>query len=103
MLALHSARPDRAMLEALYPALKANYAAWEKSHRDPVNGLFKQKDLADGMELSIAGALNARWEGYRPTINSYMYGECAALAEIAKIFGNADDADYFSQKANLKN
>ena len=99
VLALHSARPDRAMLEALYPALKANYAAWEKSHRDPVNGLFKQKDLADGMELSIAGALNARWEGYRPTINSYMYGECAALAEIAKIFGNADDADYFSQKA----
>lgn len=41
VLALHSARPDRAMLEALYPALKANYAAWEKSHRDPVNGLFQ--------------------------------------------------------------
>lgn len=60
----------------LLPDLVANYREWEKSHRDP-NGLFWQIDDRDGMEFSIGGS------GYRPTINSYMYGDAMAISEIA--------------------
>ena len=60
----------------LLPELVANYREWEKSHRDP-NGLFWQIDDRDGMEFSIGGS------GYRPTINSYRYGDAMAVSEIA--------------------
>ena len=39
---LHLARPDEKLLRDLYPALKTNVAAWEKSNLDPENGLFWQ-------------------------------------------------------------
>ncbi len=96
---LHLARPDKKLLRDLYPALKANVAAWEKSNFDPENGLFWQRDLADGMELSISGALNARWCGYRPTINSYMYADYAALSKIAEVLGDQADAKLYAEKA----
>jgi len=60
----------------LFPELVENYREWEKTHLDP-NGLFWQIDDRDGMEVSIGGS------GYRPTINSYMYGDAIALADIA--------------------
>lgn len=68
---------DQQLAVSLYPSLKANFEEWEKTHKD-ANGLFWQIDDRDGMEFSIGGS------GYRPTINSYMYGEALALSEIAR-------------------
>jgi len=83
---------DAALVKKLLPDLIANYEAWEQTHRD-TNGLYWQVDDRDGMEMSIGG------NGYRPTINSYMYGDAMALANIAQLVGKRDLAELYSSKA----
>jgi predicted GH43/DUF377 family glycosyl hydrolase len=82
---------DRSIKELL-PDLIANYEAWERGHRD-ANGLFWQVDGNDGMEVALGGT------GYRPTINSYMYGDAIAIANIARLSGQEDIAAKFASKA----
>lgn len=77
----------------LLPGLIENYRQWEKTHLDP-NGLFWQIDDRDGMEVSIGGS------GYRATINSYMYGDAGAIANIAAWAGNKEAAAEFRGKAD---
>jgi hypothetical protein len=87
---------DDRLIRDLLPDLIANYEAWERDHRD-TNGLFWQIDDRDGMEVAIGG------NGYRPTINSYMYGDAAAIANIAMLSGQRDVAEkYFGKAAELK-
>ena len=83
---------DAALVKELLPDLIANYEAWEKDHRD-ANGLFWQIDDRDGMEVSIGGS------GYRATINSYMYGDALAIANIAQLAGQPDVAKLYQSKA----
>lgn len=78
----------------LLPALQSNYAAWEASNRD-ANGLFWSIDTRDAMEKSISG------DGYRPTLNSYMYGDARAIAEIAGIAGKPAVRNTFNRKADV--
>lgn len=49
--------------------------------------MFYQIDDRDGMEYSAGGS------GLRPTINSYMYGDAAALKKLAHRLGKNNDAD----------
>ena len=86
-------------LKKWYPKLKENFAAWERDRFDNTLGMFWQIDCSDGMELSASGQLHMRWQGYRATINSYMYSECASLSKIATLLGNAEDAAFYSKKA----
>ncbi len=83
---------DDRLIKELLPDLIVNYEAWEREHRD-TNGLFWQNDGNDGMEVAIGG------DGYRPTINSYMYGDAIAIAKIAKISGQNEVAARFLSKA----
>jgi dienelactone hydrolase len=69
------ANGDRALNTALLPAMIANYHAWETTQQD-ANGLFWSIDTRDAMEKSISG------DGYRPTLNSYMYGDARAIADL---------------------
>jgi len=89
---------DDRLARELLPDLMRNYEAWETERRDP-NGLFWQVDGRDGMEVSISGALSPQGEGYRATINSYMYGDALAIARMAERFGQKDAADRFRAKA----
>lgn len=61
---------------ALLPAMVENYGTWERNQKD-ANGLFWSIDTRDAMEKSISG------DGYRPTLNSYMYADAQAIAEIS--------------------
>ena len=79
--------------ESLLDDLVANYEAWEKDHFDASTGLFHQTDDRDGMEVSVGGS------GYRPTINSYMYGDAMAITQIAKRAGKTEIANRFSSRA----
>jgi hypothetical protein len=88
---------DDRLAKELLPDLIANYEAWEKDHRD-TNGLFWQVDNYDGMEVSISGALDPKQQGYRPTINSYMYGDAMAIARIADRAGQGEVVDKFAGK-----
>ncbi|MHC4208035.1 MAG: MGH1-like glycoside hydrolase domain-containing protein, partial [Planctomycetota bacterium] len=70
---------------------------WEKERLEP-DGLFRQIDDRDGMEVSVGGS------GKRATINSYMYGDAVAIAKIALLAGRQDIAEQYREKArNLKN
>ncbi len=80
------------LVKDLLPDLVKNYQAWEQSRLDP-NGLFWQIDDRDGMEVSIGGS------GFRPTINSYMYGDAIAIASIAELAGQSDLAKTYRGKA----
>ena len=76
--------------------LLADYAAWEQE-RLTDTGLFWQRDVSDGMESSISGGRKVK--NIRPTINSYMYGNARAIAEIAAMAGKSAVAAQFREKA----
>jgi len=91
---------DRRLCIDLLDDLVANYEAWEKGflwsrHRIGLrdNGLFFTIDDRDGGEMSIGG------HGFRPTLNSYMYGDAMAIAKIARLAGRSQIAQRFEAKA----
>jgi Mannosylglycerate hydrolase MGH1-like glycoside hydrolase domain/Glycosyl hydrolase family 65, C-terminal domain len=83
---------DTNLIKELLPDLVQNYEAWEKGQLG-TNGLFWQIDDRDGMEWSISG------NGYRPTINSYMYGDAIAIAKVAHLCGQSGIAKQYRAKA----
>lgn len=89
---LFLATGDRDLAVSLLPSLVKNYESWEKTHQD-ANGLFWQIDDRDGMEDSISGS------GYRPTINSYMYGDAVAISRIADMAGQDEIKNAYRLKA----
>jgi hypothetical protein len=87
---------DRAFVTNLLGDLVADYRTWEIERRRP-DGLFWQFDVQDGMEESISGSRKAKQA--RPTINSYMFANARALAELARLAGRAEVAKEFDGKA----
>jgi len=77
-------------------ALIEDYAAWERE-RLTDTGLFWQRDVSDGMESSISGGRKVK--NIRPSINSYMYGNAAAIAAIATLAGKDTIARGYRDKA----
>lgn len=92
--ARYLATGDSALPRDLLPDLVKNFEGWEKSNYDQTVGLFHQKDDRDGMEDSIGGS------GFRPTINSYMYGDARAISQIAKLAGDQSVAQDYAAKAD---
>lgn len=91
---------DARFLIDLLPDLIKNYEAWEAGwewrgyhigQRD--NGLFYTIDDRDGGEVSIGG------HGFRPTLNSFMYGDAKAIAAISRLAGKSEQAALFEDKA----
>jgi hypothetical protein len=87
---------DKTFLLDLFPDLAKDYQQWEKE-RLLDNGLFWQYDVRDGMEESISGSRKAK--NARPTIDSYMYGNAAVIAEIAEMAGKKEISKEFHKKA----
>ena len=91
---------NRSFVDSLKPSLEEEYARWQKTHRLD-NGLYWQEDVRDGMEESASGGRRKKFA--RPTINSYMYGNAMALAEMNKLAGDeAKAAEYNKEAAELK-
>ena len=91
---------NRSFVDSLKPSLEEEYARWQKTHRLD-NGLYWQEDVRDGMEESASGGRKKKFA--RPTINSYMYGNAMALAEMNKLAGDeAKAAEYNKEAAELK-
>ena len=84
---------DREELVQYLTFLDQNYQAWEANLYDAKTGLFFQTCHRDGMEKSIGG------DGYRPTINSYMYGDALAIAQIARMVDDVKMAKKYEKKA----
>ena len=106
---------DAAQAVTLLEPLKANHEAWEKEHFDTDRGLFRWIPDRDGMEASLAGfeageADQFQWntvifggEGFRPSLNSYLFADCRAIAALAALAGDtAGDAGYARKADALK-
>ena len=76
--------------------LVADYRLWEQERQLP-NGLFWQYDVRDGMEESISGSRTLK--NIRPTINSYMFANAQAIADIARLANKPKLAAEFTTKA----
>ncbi|HBE42758.1 MAG TPA: hypothetical protein DDW27_16455 [Bacteroidales bacterium] len=96
ILAFAQVHKNEPLLTDLLPDFDNNYKEWEKSHLLS-DDLFWQVDDRDGMEVSIGGS------GKRTTINSYMYGDARAIAEIASIAHNKElEKEYAGKAEKLK-
>jgi len=88
---------DQKFLTSQLKDLVRDYEQWEQE-RLTTNGLFWQYDVRDAMEESISGSRTNR--NLRPTINSYMYGDARAIANIARLAGDQRLAAQFDDKAD---
>lgn len=73
--------------------LKANFEAWSDHYNEEL-GLYWQHNDRDGMENSISSTF-----GYRPTINSYMYGDAVALSKLCALTGDEEGEALYAEKA----
>ena len=102
---------DAPQAASLLSGLRANYEAWKKEHFDAAKGLFHWIPDRDGMEASLAGfeageADNFQWktvifggDGYRPSLNSYLFADAQAIAAIAALAGDNAAADAYAREA----
>jgi len=74
----------------------ADYRGWEQE-RGFTNGLFWQFDVWDAMEESISGSRTNK--NVRPTINSYMFANARAIADVSRLAGRSETAQEFERKA----
>jgi len=79
---------------SLLQGLEEYYRKWEQREKD---GLFHYTPWMDGMEFSISGNQEER---FRPTFNSYMYGDALAISKVAAMAGNDSIAKKFQSKAS---
>ena len=98
---------DRNYLHTMLPHMEAQYAGWMAEHWDPAKQMFRWDGMHDGMETNINSRLTADQfsgaDGYRPTINAYMYGDARAISQAAALFGDSTKArDYAERAADLK-
>lgn len=101
MYARYLVNKDGRFLIDLLPDLVKNYKAWETGWKwgrhhigQRKNGLFYTIDDRDGGEVSIGG------HGFRPTLNSFMYGDAKAIAAISRMAGHTEQAKRFESKAD---
>ena len=105
-LSFHKINRNDSLIRDQLPFLLKNYEMWEAERRDKNNTLFWQYDTADGMEHTASGRiLNNGVDAFtvtatRPTINSYMYGDAMAIAQMAHLLDKPSVLASFSEKAN---
>ena len=82
---------DYTQLEALLPQLKKQYHGWDHQFNARL-GLYWSVPVWDAMELSASSYESADpyhgGAGYRPTLNSYQYGDALAISRIAALTGD---------------
>ena len=86
----------------LLPELVIQYDGWNK-HFDADMGLYWSIPSYDAMEYEVASLETSKpFSGvptYRPTLNSYQYGNAMAISEIARLAGDRATARRFLAKA----
>lgn len=100
---------DSAFLVKQLDSMQQMYEGWS-DHYDSTRNLYYIPAMPDATEYTIA-SIDASGgkdgfddgEAYRPTINSYMYGNAMAIARIADMKGNVGlSREYLQKAASLK-
>jgi hypothetical protein len=95
---------DTGFLHRLLPYMKRQYAGWIAEHWDAGHRMFRWDGLHDGMERSITSRqtddIDTGAEGYRPTLNSYLFADAQAIARASALFGDTAGAREYSTLAD---
>jgi hypothetical protein len=96
---------DRAFATKNLEAMKHFYQLWANRY-DPAKRLYSIEPLLDATEYTIA-SIDASGgkdgftggDAFRPTINSFMFGNAMAISRLAALAGDANTAEVFAAKA----
>ena len=91
VLSLAKVSGDNSLGIRLYSELKKIHNEWDDHKAD--SGMYFQGCDRDGMEYSVSG------DGFRPTINSYMYADKTALAILAEYNEDPESAEIYRKEA----
>jgi hypothetical protein len=93
---------DFSQLTALLPALTRQYHGWDEQFNAQL-GLYWSVPVWDAMELSASSYQSSDpyhgGAGYRPTLNSYQYGDAVAISRLARLAGDGATADEYAARA----
>jgi hypothetical protein len=94
---------DTSFLRAVLPHMQAQDAGWVTEHWDSAFGMFRWDGMHDGMETNINSRQTADQfsgaEGYRPTLDSYLFADERAIARAAGVLGDVATARTFGARA----
>jgi hypothetical protein len=94
---------DTAYLRPLLPFMRAQYRGWVAEHWDSTHAMFRWDGMHDGMETNINSRQTADpfsgAEGYRPTLNSYLYADEQAIARASLLLGDSSAGREFASRA----
>jgi len=98
---------DTSQVVALLPQLKKQFDGWDKQYNAAL-GLYWSVPVWDAMEFSASSYASSDpyhgGAGYRPTLNSYQYGDALAISRIAALAGDSRTAKQYAAKAtSIKN
>jgi len=103
MWATYSVLGDEDFLRAVYPHMEAQVAGWTEERWDPEHEMYRWVGAWDGMETNINSRLTENdfsgGEGYRPTLNSYLYADFLALSRTAALLGEGEKAAGYEKRA----
>jgi len=89
-------------LKTLLPQLQGQYHGWDKQFNAEL-GLYWSVPVWDAMELSASSYQSDDpyhgGDGYRPTLNSYQYGDAVAISRIAEMTGDKKTAKAYAARA----
>lgn len=94
---------DTAFIRGVLPYMRRQYAGWVAERYDPARGLFRWDGLHDGMERNINSRqtedIDEGAEGFRPTLNSYMYADAMAISHASALLGDSAQALAYRDQA----
>ena len=101
------ANADKPFLIGRIPSMEQQYQGWMDEHWDAQHRMFHWAGMHDGMEINIESRQTQHdfdgADNYRPTLNSYVYGDLNALANAEELDGNSlKAADYRNMARMLK-
>ncbi len=104
MWATYAVVGDTTFLRAVYPHMEAQVEGWTAERWDADHGMYRWVGAWDGMETNINSRLTddefGGAEGYRPTLNAYLFADLTALARTAALFGDREKAADYQVRAD---
>ena len=103
MWATYLVLDDQKFIETVLPHMETQYQGWIEEHFDPDHGMFRWDGMHDGMETNINSRQTvdtfAGADGYRPTLNSYLYADAVAISHAAALVGDSAKAALYAERA----
>jgi hypothetical protein len=103
MWATYLVTTDTAFLRTVLPHMRTQVDGWVRERWDSAHAMFRWDGMHDGMEFNINSRLtddhDRGGDGYRPTLNSYLYADLRAIANAAGVLGDREAAQRFGDRA----